>query len=108
MGVSPAVFLFSFANYEGSTDYKLALKSAFYDFTGTRDFYREATTVAGLGMNRDLIVRYIELQVLVLTPIASHWADYIWQEVLDKVDARFFLSFALLLRQYWCLFLTKL
>lgn len=69
---------------KGSTNYKLALKSAFYDFTGTRDFYREVVTAAGIWMNRDLILQYIELQVLLLTPIASHWADYIWQEVLNK------------------------
>lgn len=70
-------------HYE-ATNYKLALKSALYDFTSTRDFYREATTAAGIGMHRDLVLQYIELQALLLTPIASHWADYIWQEVLHK------------------------
>jgi len=34
-------------------------------------------------MHRSLVTRYIELQALILTPIAPHWADYIWQEVLD-------------------------
>lgn len=37
-------------------------------------------------MHRTLIFRYIELQALILTPIAPHWADYIWQEVLGKPD----------------------
>lgn len=34
-------------------------------------------------MHRSLITRYITLQALILTPIAPHWADYIYQEVLS-------------------------
>ncbi len=64
------------------TDYKVALKSALYDFTSCRDFYREATTASSLPMHRSLVNRYIKLQALIITPIAPHWADYIWQEVL--------------------------
>ncbi|KAF2639110.1 leucyl-tRNA synthetase [Massarina eburnea CBS 473.64] len=73
------------AHYE-STMYKAALKSGYYDFTAARDFYREATKAAGLGMHEDLAKRYIELQALLLTPVAPHWSDYIWQEVLNKPD----------------------
>ncbi|KAF2711963.1 leucyl-tRNA synthetase [Pleomassaria siparia CBS 279.74] len=72
-------------HYE-ATMYKAALKSGYYDFTAARDFYREASKAAGLGMHEDLTKRYIELQALLLTPIAPHWADYIWQEVLGKTD----------------------
>ncbi|EON64719.1 leucyl-tRNA synthetase [Coniosporium apollinis CBS 100218] len=64
------------------TDFKLALKSGFYDFTAARDFYREATKAANLGMHSSLTRRYIELQALLLTPIAPHWAEQIWLEVL--------------------------
>ena len=67
------------------TSYKLALKSALYDFTGARDFYRESTNATGSGMHRDLALKYIELQALLLTPIAPHWAEYIWLEVLGRV-----------------------
>ena len=69
-----------------STDFKLALKSGLYDFTSSRDSYREASTAAGVGMHRDTILRYIELQALMLAPIAPHWAEYIWLEVLKKVS----------------------
>jgi len=72
-------------HYE-ATMYKAALKSGYYDFTAARDFYREATKAAGLGMHADLAKRYIELQALMLVPIAPHWADYIWQEVIGKSD----------------------
>lgn len=67
-----------------STNYKLALKSSLYDFTSSRDFYREATTAASTGMHHALIHHYIRLQALILAPIAPHWADYIWQEVLHN------------------------
>jgi leucyl-tRNA synthetase len=71
-------------DHYADTNYKLALKSALYDFTSARDFYREASTAAGIQMHRDLILRYIELQALLLTVIAPHWAEYIWLEVLHK------------------------
>lgn len=70
-------------HYE-ATDYKLALKSALYDFIGARDFYREACIAAGIKMHRDLILKYIELQALLLAVIAPHWCEYIWLEVLKK------------------------
>jgi leucyl-tRNA synthetase len=72
-------------HYE-DTNYKLALKSALYDFTGARDFYREACTAAGIKMHRELVLRYIELQALLLAVIAPHWSEYIWLEVLQKPE----------------------
>ena len=62
--------------------FKAALKASLYDFTSSRDFYREATTAAGIGMHAALIRQYITLQSLLIAPIAPHWADYIHTEVL--------------------------
>lgn len=70
-------------HYE-DTNYKLALKSALYDFIGARDFYREACIAAGIKMHHDLVLKYIEWQALLLTVIAPHWSEYIWLEVLKK------------------------
>ncbi|KAG9234549.1 hypothetical protein BJ875DRAFT_542830 [Amylocarpus encephaloides] len=70
-------------HYE-ETNYKLALKSALYDFTSARDFYREASAAAGIAMHKDLIFKYIELQALLLTVITPHWSEYLWLEVLNK------------------------
>jgi leucyl-tRNA synthetase len=67
-----------------ATNYKLALKTALYDFTSARDFYREASIAAGIKMHKDLLLRYIELQALLLAVIAPHWSEYIWLEVLHK------------------------
>ncbi|KAI9737262.1 MAG: cytosolic leucyl tRNA synthetase [Claussenomyces sp. TS43310] len=72
-------------HYE-ATDYKLAVKSALYDFISARDFYREACTAAGIKMHRDLVLRYIELQALLLAVIAPHWSEYIWLEILKKPE----------------------
>lgn len=62
------------------------MKSALYDLTSARDFYRESTNSAGIAMNRDLVFRYIEIQALLLAVIAPHWAEYIWLEVLGKAS----------------------
>ncbi|KAF2655944.1 leucyl-tRNA synthetase-like protein [Lophiostoma macrostomum CBS 122681] len=72
--------------YYEQTTFKSALKAGYFDFTAARDFYREVTKAAGLGMHEDLVKRYIELQALLITPVAPHWADYIWQEVLGKKE----------------------
>jgi leucyl-tRNA synthetase len=67
-----------------STDYKLALRASFYDFTSARDFYREACSAAEIPMHRDVVLRYIELQALLIAVIAPHWAEHIWREVLKR------------------------
>ncbi|KAF2668860.1 leucyl-tRNA synthetase [Microthyrium microscopicum] len=66
------------------TNYKAALLAAYYDFTSARDTYRIAANSSGVGMHQDLIRRYVDLQARLLAPIAPHWCDYIWQEVLKN------------------------
>ncbi|KAJ5942019.1 hypothetical protein N7516_002187 [Penicillium verrucosum] len=75
------------------TNFKLALKSGLYDFTSSRDSYREASTAAGVGMHRDTILRYIELQALMLAPITPHWAEHIWLEVIKKSESIHYAQF---------------
>jgi len=77
------LFFECIGHYE-NTDYKLALKSGLYDFMMARDFYREASTAAGLKMHKDTMLKYMELQALLLAPIAPHWSEYIWLEVLKR------------------------
>ena len=72
----------TFKQYE-LTNYKLALKSGLFDFQTARDYYRDSVSNT-IGMNKDLILRYIETQVLLLTPVAPHFAEYIYREVLGK------------------------
>ncbi|KAF7559214.1 hypothetical protein G7046_g4935 [Stylonectria norvegica] len=67
-----------------NTNYKLALKAGLYELTSARDFYREACAAAGIKMHKDLVLRYIEVQALLLAVITPHWSEYIWLEVLKK------------------------
>ncbi|KAI0147646.1 leucyl-tRNA synthetase [Xylariaceae sp. FL1272] len=66
------------------TSFKLALKSGFYDFTASRDWYRDITKAVGVTMHHDLVKRYVELQALLLTPIAPHFSEYVYREVLKN------------------------
>ena len=56
--------------------FKDALKSGFYEMQALRDKYRE---VESRGMHRDVIMRFIETQTLLLSPFCPHVCDYIWQ-----------------------------
>ncbi|XDT41434.1 tRNA synthetases class I (I, L, M and V) [Nakaseomyces glabratus] len=62
------------------TNYKNALKTGLFDFQTARDYYREATGT----MHKDLVLRYIETQALMLAPIAPHFAEYVYRDVLGK------------------------
>ncbi|KAH6891236.1 hypothetical protein B0T10DRAFT_547577 [Thelonectria olida] len=67
-----------------NTNYKLALKAGLYELTSARDFYRESCAAANIKMHKDLVLRYIEWQALLLAVVAPHWSEYIWLEVLKK------------------------
>ncbi|AGO09902.1 AaceriAAL088Wp [[Ashbya] aceris (nom. inval.)] len=65
------------------TNYKGALKFGLFDYQASRDYYRESCGV----MHRDLVLRYIETQILMLAPIAPHFCDYIYREVLGHTTS---------------------
>ena len=62
------------------TNYKTALKCGLFDFQTARDYYRDSCNV----MHRDLVLKYIEMQMLLIAPIAPHFADYVYRELLGK------------------------
>lgn len=37
-------------------------------------------------MHKDLVLEFIKRQALLITPIAPHWAEYIWKDVLKNVS----------------------
>lgn len=57
-----------------------------YDFLLARDFYRDAMSPAGggPGMHKDLVLQYVKIQALLLTPIAPHFAEHIWGLLGEK------------------------
>ncbi|GAA5814564.1 hypothetical protein MFLAVUS_008062 [Mucor flavus] len=74
-----------------ATYYREALKYGVYEMQAAKDAYQLACTIN--GMHKDLVMRYIEVQTLVLAPITPHWSEHMWGKVLKKdglvVDARF-------------------
>ncbi|KAK4700721.1 leucyl-tRNA synthetase, partial [Phenoliferia sp. Uapishka_3] len=65
------------------TMYKEALKNGFYTMLAARDSYRDSTAGEG-GMNVALVLRFIEVQALLLTPIAPHVAEHLWCSLLGN------------------------
>uniref|UniRef100_H2ZCU7 leucine--tRNA ligase n=1 Tax=Ciona savignyi TaxID=51511 RepID=H2ZCU7_CIOSA len=62
------------ANYNEMM-FKEALKTGFFEFQLARDKYRELSMD---GMNRELVMKYIEVQTLLLAPICPHVCEYVW------------------------------
>jgi len=57
--------------------YREALKTGFYDLQTARDNYRLSVQVE--GMHKDLILRFIEVQALLLSPFTPHCSEHIWE-----------------------------
>jgi leucyl-tRNA synthetase len=66
--------------------YREALKSGFYDLQSARDNYR--VNVQDNKMHQDLILRFIEVQALLMYPITPHMSEHIWK-LLKKVNVPF-------------------
>jgi leucyl-tRNA synthetase len=70
-------------SYE-SMMYREALKNGAFELQGARDRYREMASDE--GMHLDTILRYIEVQALLLCPVCPHVSEHIWT-LLDKSDS---------------------
>lgn len=68
-----------------ATYYRDALKYGVFEFQAARDHYQQASLEN--GMHKDLVLRYIELQTLMLAPITPHWSEHVWRNILKKVRA---------------------
>ncbi|XP_010553692.1 PREDICTED: leucine--tRNA ligase, cytoplasmic-like [Tarenaya hassleriana] len=62
--------------------FREALKNGFYDLQAARDEYR--LSCGSGGMNRDLILRFVDVQTRLITPICPHYAEYVWRKLLKK------------------------
>jgi len=62
-------------NYEKLL-FKEALKSGFFELQGARDKYRELCGEA--GMSKPLVLRYLEVQAIMLSPVCPHICDHVW------------------------------
>lgn len=64
------------------TNYKFALKAGLFDFMAARDYYID--TIGLENAHIGLLTRYIKTQALLLAPIAPHFAEYLYKEVLGE------------------------
>ncbi|RDB19653.1 putative leucine--tRNA ligase, cytoplasmic [Hypsizygus marmoreus] len=69
------------SHYE-ATNYKDALKYGFYELQSARDWYREVTS--DIGMHSDLVLYWIRIAALLVTPIAPHFAEHIYSSILKS------------------------
>uniref|UniRef100_A0AC35U8P0 Leucine--tRNA ligase n=1 Tax=Rhabditophanes sp. KR3021 TaxID=114890 RepID=A0AC35U8P0_9BILA len=59
------------------TNYKEALKSAFFEFQSCRDRYRELCG-SDANMEESVLFKFIERQAIILSPICPHVCEKIW------------------------------
>lgn len=60
--------------------FREALKSAWYDLLIARDTYRFA--VGPEGMNRRLVLRFLDVSTRLLAPICPHTCEHVWSNIL--------------------------
>ncbi|KAJ1547846.1 cytosolic leucyl tRNA synthetase, partial [Cladochytrium tenue] len=76
-----------------ATFYREALKVSFYDLQNVKSEYRKITVAPPYateeyeGMHRDLVLLYIELQAVLMSPLTPHWSEYIWSTLLKKPES---------------------
>jgi len=78
--------------YYESMTYREALRCAYYEFTKAYDQYRDVCKAMQTQPHRGLTMRYLEWQMIILSPICPHFCEHGWG-VLGKpgtvLDARF-------------------
>lgn len=62
--------------------FKEALRTGFFEMQACRDKYRELSFNEDLHI--DLVLKFIEIQALLMSPICPHVAEHIWG-LLGKV-----------------------
>jgi len=72
--------------------YREALRTAYYGFMGTYKKYRDICGQLKILPNKSLTMRYLEWQLIVISPICPHFSEYGWG-LLGKegtvLDARY-------------------
>lgn len=66
--------------------FKEALRTSFFELQAARDKYRELSILE--GMHIKLILRFIEVQALLLCPICPHVSEHVWG-LLGKVKSKY-------------------
>ncbi|KAL0910696.1 hypothetical protein M5K25_018777 [Dendrobium thyrsiflorum] len=62
--------------------FRNALKTGFYDLQAARDEYR--ISCGSVGMNLNLLQRFMDAQTRLIAPICPHYAEFVWKFLLKK------------------------
>ena len=62
--------------------YKEALRTGFFELQSSKDKYLQLSALEGI--NLDLLMRFIEVQTIILSPICPHVAEHVWS-LIGKV-----------------------
>lgn len=65
-------------------EFKEAIKSSFYDFQDKRDKYILRTNSDGSNMHYDLLIQWIRVQAIIVSPICPHFAEHIYSDLLKE------------------------
>jgi len=60
--------------------YHEALRAGFFDLLNARDEYRAAVD-GQYDLNRDALMHFIEVFLIMLSPICPHFAQYMWEKI---------------------------
>lgn len=69
-------------NYTGMM-FKEALRTCYYEYSNLFNQYRERASLQG-SMHKRVVMRYLDTQVRILSPICPHICDYIWKDYLGN------------------------
>mmetsp|Transcript_128627 Transcript_128627/g.274463 ORF Transcript_128627/g.274463 Transcript_128627/m.274463 type:complete len:1285 (-) Transcript_128627:164-4018(-) len=64
-------------HYEGMY-YREALRTAYFEFTAAFDQYRDICKAGKILPNKVLVMRYLEWQLIILSPICPHFCEHGW------------------------------
>jgi len=72
--------------------YREALRTAYFEFTGSFDQYKDVCRAGKTKPHKSLVMRYLEWQMIVLSPICPHFCEHGWSLLGKKgsvLDARY-------------------
>uniref|UniRef100_A0A6A7G3Q8 leucine--tRNA ligase n=2 Tax=Hirondellea gigas TaxID=1518452 RepID=A0A6A7G3Q8_9CRUS len=59
--------------------FRVALNQGFYSLSTARNHY--VTGCADMGPHKDLLVRFSEVLLLILSPFCPHWCEHMWEQI---------------------------
>lgn len=65
--------------------YKEALRTGFFELQSSKDKYLQLSSLEGISL--DLLMKFIEVQTILLSPICPHVAEHVWS-LIGKVSIK--------------------